>query len=155
MWSYPLASPAEDPTCPGPRSESPGLWSKRILVVDDEVAIRDLLVRTLSGKGYVVDIAADGEEALRAVQRKNYDGLITDLKMPRLGGQGLYENLELMDRGLARRVVFMTGDTASPESRAFIAATGNSLIEKPFDLAEVLRQLRNALEAELPGARDG
>ena len=110
---------------------------------------------TLSWEGYVVDIAADGEEALRAIQRKNYDGLITDLKMPKLGGQGLYENLGLMDRGLARRVVFMTGDTASLESRAFIAATGNSLIEKPFDLAEVLRQLRNALEAEPSGARDG
>ena len=125
--------------------------SVRILVVDDEPALRDLLTATLSLEGYLVDVAADGEEAWQATEMTRYDGFITDLKMPQHGGQEFWERLNAKNKNLARRVIFMTGDTASHESRRFIPASGRPLIEKPFDLVEVQLQVRRVLEAASAG----
>ncbi len=114
----------------------------RILVVDDEPVINDLLARALVTEGYLVDVVVDAEEALSSVQERSYDGLITDLRMPGTDGQELYGRLKKIDKALARRVIFMTGDTATHRSRAFVMGTGNPLIEKPFDLGDLRQQVR-------------
>lgn len=131
----------------GQQNEPLAPQSVHILVVDDEPAIRDLLTLMLSAEGYLVDVAADGEEAWRATHTKRYDGFITDLKMPEHGGQEFWERLNARDKSLASRVIFMTGDTASHESRGFIPASGRPLIEKPFDLVELQLEVRRVLEA--------
>ena len=140
--SFPLSSHRKRPSESAPDGEILDSRRTRILVVDDEPAIRVLLARTLAAGGYLVDVAVDAEEALSGVQKRRYDGLITDLKMPGTNGRELYGLIEKIDSGLARRVIFMTGDTATDRSRAFITGTGNPLIEKPFDLATVELQVR-------------
>ena len=154
MSNYPLANPNEEPICRGPKNEPPGPYSVHILVVDDESAIRNLLTKMLSAEGYLVDIATDGEEAWQATHVRRYDGFIADLKMPGLGGQEFWVRLKKRDKNLASRVIFMTGDTASHKSREFIPASGRPLIEKPFDLVEVRREVRRVLEAVAGGEQD-
>ena len=138
----------------GQKNEFLAAQSVHILVVDDEPAIRDLLTLTLSAEGYLVDVAADGEEAWQATHTRRYDGFITDLKMPEHGGQEFWERLNASDKSLARRVIFMTGDTASHESRGFIPASGRPLIEKPFDLVELQLEVRRLLEGASAGAQN-
>lgn len=152
MSSYQSARPrSEAPLGRGSISEPSSTSSKRILVVDDEPAIRAMLTRALSQEGYLVSVASDGEEAWRAVQAKRHVGVIVDLKMRGLGGQQFWERLETWDKRLVPRVIFMTGDTARYGTRAFIPATGNPLVEKPFDLVEFLRVVQRHFEADSGG----
>ena len=151
MSSYRRANPSDERPGPGSKGGPPGAGSKWVLVVDDEPAIREVLARTLSAEGYLVDVAADGEEAWQATHTRRYDGFITDLKMPKHGGQEFWERLNAKDKSLARRVIFMTGDTASHESRGFIPASGRPLVEKPFDLVELQLEVRRVLEGTSAG----
>ena len=120
--------------------------AKHVLVVDDEPGIRTLLARLLSRTGYVVDVANDGYDAWGMIGKRRYSALIVDLRMPGSGGEELNRHLKSVDRRLARRVIFITGDTVDHERRDFVAATGNSIIEKPFDLADLQRQLRSLFD---------
>jgi signal transduction histidine kinase/CheY-like chemotaxis protein len=133
--------PAEE-TAPaaGPR--------RRILVVDDEENIRKLLSGILSMDGHAVDTANNGVQALERLSGTRYDLLITDIKMPEMDGQALYRRLREVDADLARRTVFITGDTVSPETRVFLQNVQNPCLSKPFRL----RDIREAVERALSGA---
>ena len=73
---------------------------------------------------------------------------VIGLKMPGSDGKELYQRLNEVDNLLTCRVIFITDDTVDRERREFVAATGNPLIEKPFDLAELQRQLRSLFDNE-------
>ena len=122
--------------------------AKYVLVVDDEPAVRMLIDRLLSGAGYVVDMAEDGPNAWEMVQRRPYAALILDLKMPGSGGEVLYHQLKSVNELLARRVIFITGDIVNSVEHQFVTATGNPLIEKPFDLNTLQQQLHSLLSYE-------
>ena len=80
---------------------------KRILIVDDEKMIRDLLNITLSRAGYETQAVADGSEALKALRRESFDLAITDVVMPGVSG---LELLKLIRRDHpATRVLILTG----------------------------------------------
>jgi two-component system sensor histidine kinase and response regulator WspE len=79
--SKPQAAEAE-----GDRHEGGGEKSKRILVVDDSLTVREVERRLLEGRGYAVDVAVDGAEAWNAVRSRSYDLVVTDVDMPRLNG---------------------------------------------------------------------
>ncbi|MFQ5669689.1 MAG: ATP-binding protein [Acidobacteriota bacterium] len=118
---------------PGPPTGS------RILVVDDEKIVLELLSDLLSSRGHRVEVAENGRVALERLKadREGFDLLITDMKMPAMGGRELYEAVREIAPDLSRRVVFATGDTVSEDARAFLAATGNRVISKPFQLEEM------------------
>jgi CheY-like chemotaxis protein len=115
--------------------------TKNVLLVDDEPNIRECLFRSLELKGFTVDLAGDGEEALRRLQGRVYDCILLDLKMPGMSGQHLYQTIEARDRELAGRVIFITGDTVNSDTRDFIAAAGNIALSKPIDLEELTRRV--------------
>ncbi len=154
MSSYQLPSPSEEPMRGRSTGEPPAPHSRRILVADDEPAIRALLEKALSREGYLVDVAVDGQEAWRAMEARPYDCFIVDLKMPRVSGRELYERLETMDRRLTRKLILMTGDTVTGGIRDFMRSTGNPIMEKPLDLHGTLRQVRRVLETASGGERD-
>src|SRR5512137_1834227 len=79
----------------------------RVLVVDDEAPIRDMLAEFLELEGYLVGSAADGEQAIGELAKAPYDVVLTDLKMPRMGGIALLE--ALTDAAPGVLAVIMTG----------------------------------------------
>ncbi len=118
----------------------------RVLIVDDEQAIVSLITRLLSRKGFEVDSATSGEVALRRIQERRYDLIISDIKMPGIGGQVFYERVAEKDPTLARRIIFSTGDVGNPETRAFLAQTHNYAINKPFNLRQIEEVVEKALQ---------
>lgn len=113
---------------------------KRILVVDDEPTILDMIVVVLQQMGHITDIAPDGNEAMNKLRSGHYDLIITDLRMPSgFTGDRLHKFIGLKNPELAQRIIFMTGDVTNPETREFLQSTGNPYLEKPFTL-ENLRE---------------
>lgn len=117
-----------------------------ILVVEDEPNIRDLLARCLTSNGFRVDIAENGEQAWENVQSKSYDCVIMDLKMPGMSGEDLYEAIKDYDKGLARRVVFLSGDTVGHETLEFLAGQDNPFLSKPIDLDDLLHIVSHSVK---------
>ena len=120
-----------------------GRSKQKILVVDDEPGIRDLLLDMLSRDGHKVDQAADGGQATGMIAKNTYDCIIMDLKMPKVSGQGLYERLAKVDPALADRVIFITGDTIAPDTKEFLERTHNPVVNKPFNLKELRQHIEN------------
>ena len=105
-----------------------------LLVVDDEPVILDLLVDALQGTRHAVDTAGGGAEALRKLEQRAYDVILLDLKMPGVDGRQVYETIRSRWPDRARRVIFASGDTVHPDTRAFIARSGRPCVDKPFRL---------------------
>lgn len=116
-----------------------------ILLVDDEQAILDILVRVLKTAGYLVDTASNGQEALQHIARRDYDLIITNIRMPVLDGQALYRHLSSFYPDLCQRVIFCTGDTADVATQHFLNSTGAPVIFKPFQLTTVLEVVSHTL----------
>ncbi len=117
----------------------------RLLIVDDEPGIRDVLKEALSVTGYKVETAADGHEAMERVSAGKFDLIISDLCMPQMDGEQLYEAVRDVNPRLAKRMIFVTGDTVSPKSRTFLEASGNRWLCKPFNIADVEETVQTLL----------
>jgi two-component system, NtrC family, sensor kinase len=120
----------------------PVVTGKRILVVDDERLVLQLLGEMLGADHHTVDAVADGTQALEQLRRTSYDMILSDVRMPYLDGPGLYRALERRLPELCRRFVLMTGDVLSAEIRAFLEQTGVPGLSKPFDRGEVRRVIQ-------------
>jgi signal transduction histidine kinase len=105
---------------------------KTALVVEDEPAVLDLVVTLLGESGWRVEVAPGGRAGLESVRRNAYDLIVSDLRMPGGDGQELYAHAIAHDAALRRRFIFITGDTAGKEARAFIDSAEVPVVEKPF-----------------------
>lgn len=117
----------------------------RLLVIDDELAIRQLVAKGLSEEFEIVDQASDGEAALDLIQTSSYDCILLDLKMPGISGMEVYQRTAGYDLNAADRIIIMTGDTASPETASFLAELGNIVILKPFTLENVREAIKQVV----------
>ena len=102
-----------------------------VLVVDDDPAIRELVIEALRDEGYEISSAEDGVRALEIVQENNPDLVLTDIVMPRLSGPELHARLLLI--GYTGPVVLMSAH----HDRIDQSAT--PMIRKPFDLDELIQ----------------
>jgi two-component system NtrC family sensor kinase len=123
----------------------PAISGRRVLVVDDEESIRLLLHDVLRLDRHDVQLARSGLEATQYALNERYDIIITDMKMPGLDGASFYRQLRDRDPEQARRVIFITGDTVSPDTRAFLQHVSNPVLSKPFKIGP----LRDAIESVL------
>ena len=142
-------SGARLPVKPSTHARLPGpvdaVVGASILLVEDETALASAVVDALGDEGYIVERAADGEEALGKVQAKGFDLVICDLRMPRLDGKAFYRRLATAVPGLAKRVIFVTGDIAGTDAESFLGETGCRWLAKPFRLGDLLRAIREGL----------
>ena len=113
--------------------------AKRILIVDDEPDVTDLLADILAVDGHRVDKAGNGAIALQKLREGTYDVILSDLRMPELDGPGLHDEVERLDGSLAQRFIFITGDTLNLETKSFLDRVGAPTVTKPFDLNQVRR----------------
>src|SRR6266566_358865 len=135
----PVVAPPTAAVEPAAAVPPSAMTSKSILVVDDESEIAAVLAEMLQRAGHRVEIAANGAMGLEMLERRGYDLILTDTKMPVLDGVEFYRALERRFPQLCRRLIFVTGDLLDPEKRSFLASTGAPCMEKPFDLDEVRR----------------
>jgi CheY-like chemotaxis protein len=126
---------------------------KAVLVVDDEPHVRSLISDLLRARGYEVAEAVNGRLALDQIRQRSFDLIISDLKMPELGGQGLYQQLANVQHGLLDRFILITGVNDNG-TEFFNTQTAVPVIAKPFKLAQlsemVHRVLRRASATESP-----
>ena len=117
-----------------------------ILVIDDEEPILQMVSEVLSRSGYRVDVASDGESALKRLNDRRYDLAICDWKMPGLNGREVYERIRTTDLGLSERFIFMTGDVINDRIQEFLKQENKLCLSKPFSLTE----FENAIHLALP-----
>ena len=115
-----------------------GMEPARILVVEDDDANRSVMVRLFESLGHDVTPVTDGREAFDVLEQNPIDCVISDIRLPYVGGRTLFEQVEEKLPHLASRFVFVTGDYTRPESRAFLERTGQPFIGKPYELNELL-----------------
>jgi CheY-like chemotaxis protein len=128
-----------------PQVRSDRARRRRILVVDDEPAIRDFLGRMLGRIGYEPVVAADGDEALEIVRSDPPDAILCDHRMAGMTGAAFNDAVAATSPDLARRFAFMTGDVTNPDLRAIATARGVALLAKPFDMTSVQATLERIL----------
>ncbi len=139
---------------PAPGPDSPR--GARVLVVDDEPSIVDVLCEALRAEGHEVDSAVNGRLALKKIRESpSYDAVLSDLKMPGMSGQDLFEAVSRIEPRLARTFVFSTGDVVSSETHDFLQRAGRPWVEKPFDVSRVVRLLEQVLTHPGGEAQDG
>ena len=121
---------------------------ERILVVDDEAEIVDMLRDVLSAEGFEVDAAPDAATALERIRETIYDAAILDFNLPDMDGVMLHRQIRQMDAELAGRTVFMSGFVQSDSNLDYYSAQGGGFLAKPFDIRDVVRCIRGALGQE-------
>ena len=112
----------------------------RLLVVEDEDVIADTLARTLRGRGYAVDVARDGREALRAASDADYDAVLLDLSLP--GVDGMFVAREIRTAQPQCYIIMVTARTSVEDRVAGLDAGADDYLPKPFELAELEARLR-------------
>jgi len=141
-----MTPPADDRT-PADGAGTPA----RLLVVDDEPALRDALESSLAFEGYEVTTATDGYEALDAVEREHPDLVLLDIMMPRM--DGLTAVRRMRSRGDTAPVLMLTARDAVGDRVTGLDVGADDYLAKPFELDELLARVRallrrNAIAAE-------
>ncbi len=113
-----------------------------VLLVEDDPANQKALERLLKAGGFEVSVAGNGLEAFDLLEQQPFDALLTDIRMPRLGGISLFQQIEEAYPGAAGRTVFITAVAHEPPIRDFLERTGQPFLPKPFNPEELLELVR-------------
>ena len=112
--------------------------SKKILVVDDSLSIRQMVEATLKSQGYDVTTAEDGQAALDKCKTTPYDFVLTDQNMPRMDGLTLIKSLRAMSAYRATPIVVLTTEASDAMKAQGRAAGATGWMVKPFDPSKLL-----------------
>lgn len=119
-----------------------------ILVVDDEPSMRRVLNRVLTQAGHRVHAASTGEEAVELLRLHAVDAILMDLRMPSMSGQTLYHVIASQWPDLASRVVIMSGDADAEDHAGWLDLHDLPILDKPFQVGDVLRMLARLLASQ-------
>jgi len=117
----------------------------KILVVDDEPATLQLLSQVLSVEGYEVQTVDNADDALEMIKNKSYDLILLDIKMPGMSGIELYRDIQEAASPLIRKMVFITGDSMSDDTKDFFTKSKARCIIKPFNIVQLKRDINYLL----------
>ncbi len=114
----------------------------RILIVEDEIAIRDLLKISLSAQGYQCECASDGEMAADLLEEKKYDLVLLDVMLPKIDG---YELLEYIKQTTEIPVIFITAKSQTKDKIKGLTQGADDYITKPFEMGELIARVEAVL----------
>jgi two-component system NtrC family sensor kinase len=120
---------------------------KKILLIDDEESLLEMMSEELKRHGYEVWTASDGETGLRQVKSQDFDLAFCDWKMPGVNGRQFYEQLRKDSPNFCRRVVFITGDVINESMRCFLDREKRPCLTKPFSLADFRAAIDSTVKA--------
>ncbi|HOP06943.1 MAG TPA: response regulator [candidate division Zixibacteria bacterium] len=119
-----------------------------ILVVDDELLIRDLLYDFFAGQGWQIAIADTGEKALGILKEKEIDLVLTDLRMPQMDGLDLARLVREEHPDMP--VVIMTGFPSVESAVAALRSKISDYVTKPFNINELFRIIKSHIDKDVP-----
>ncbi|GAA3576260.1 response regulator transcription factor [Amycolatopsis ultiminotia] len=125
----------------------------RILVVDDDRAVRESLRRSLEFNGYTVELAGDGAQALEAIIANRPDAMVLDVMMPRLDGLEVARRLRSTGDDLP--ILVLTARDTVSDRVSGLDAGADDYLPKPFALEELLARLRALLRRAVPDSQQG
>lgn len=114
----------------------------RILIIEDEVSISDLIKIELEEKGYICNVANDGEIACNLIENKNYDLILLDIMLPKISG---YELLEYIRQTKNVPVIFITAKNQTVDKIKGLNLGADDYITKPFELGELVARIEAVL----------
>lgn len=129
--------------------EGPVIFRGRVLVVEDEGDLRELLQNNIIEFGLDVDIAKNGADAIRKIQKNTYNIIITDLKMPEMSGDQMILELDRLNLIKESKIVVITGGIItdySIDERAIIRKFAFNYLKKPFKSEEIYKVLRDCFD---------
>jgi CheY-like chemotaxis protein len=118
-----------------------------VLILDDERPIAELLGELLEIKGYDVMICDAGCYALSLLEQREFDLVISDLRMPEMSGQEFYALAIEKKPALRGKIIFISGGAMCAEAQAFLATTRSPYLTKPFRIAAVEKIIADTLHA--------
>ncbi len=121
--------------------------SERLLIVEDEEAVLEVMQRALMRKGFAIDGVNNGEAGLQYLKEKRYSVIICDIRMSGMNGFDFYQEVQKIDPRMARRIIFTSGDSIRKESLNFIKMTGATFIPKPFELSQLITVVQEKIES--------
>jgi PAS domain S-box-containing protein len=143
--SLPISGVAEIDTVPAALPEPGVPLQARVLVVDDEPELAEVMRDMLESAGYEVAIAESGAVALELLATARFDAVVSDLRMPDMDGAGLWREVSARHPLIARSMLFVTGDTLSPDAREFLRSARCASLDKPFSKADLLARVAELL----------
>lgn len=120
--------------------------TQRVLVVEDEPTVAQLISDVLRDAGFEIEVILDGREVLERAFRAPFDLIICDMKMPNLDGQTLYQTLSAREKGAPKSFLFVTGDVLGVKTNEFLAKHHLPYVAKPFRVEELLEKVHHLLE---------
>jgi two-component system, OmpR family, response regulator MprA len=123
-----------------------------VLVVDDDLAVRESLERALRGHGFTVELAVDGVEALTMLHGREYEAVVLDLMMPRLDGVAVCRFVRTAGNQVP--ILMLTARDAVPDRVTGLEAGADDYVVKPFALEELLARLRALLRRSKPASEN-
>jgi two-component system, cell cycle sensor histidine kinase and response regulator CckA len=147
---FPRVEPEESATQPPSPSSGSARGSEKILLVEDEDAVRDVAARVLRNQGYTVVPARNGEEALRLMEEhgSSVDLILTDVVMPDMGGLELAAQLRTSRPNL--RLIYMSGYAEGDKSDPRYEASDAFFLQKPFSAEDLVVKVREVLDVTSP-----
>lgn len=119
----------------------------KLLLVEDEIFLSEALAKGLRKRGYAVDCAYDGEEALELYSINEYDLMLLDLNLPRIDGMEVLRRIREKDSAL--RVLILSARSTVSDKIAGLDSGSNDYLTKPFDFAELEARIRALLRQEI------
>ena len=120
---------------------------ERVLVIDDEKPILNLIHDDFALRGYEVEVADNGKTALNTLEKNHFDLAFCDWRMPGLNGQQVYEQLRRTNPQFCQRIIFITGDVINAQMRHFLETEKRPCLVKPFTLSELHTTVEAVLKA--------
>jgi len=153
--SLPIVTVQEEPTLIAlerrqlDQARSVATRKERILLIDDEDDIIEVVGRVLREDGYRVETARNGVEALQRLGASIYDLIVCDIKMPGMSGIDLWNRVVEREPEKRDHIVFLTGDVANKRTIDFLERTGAPVLRKPFEIQALSGFLRDILDSRI------